>query len=135
VYHYIYKHSAVDIFSENLLMFHTECVDSLIMTGVGDNTDNIQDVKMTMLGNPLAYCRRIVGGLMNVPGLFHVVCENEDSGKYAECYIAYILDDELVEDYYMLQNIYDYPRPGKCSFQIWRLKLVEPKYINILWRA
>ena len=135
MHHFIFHNSAIDIFSTKLINFHEECVDELVMTGVGSLDDDIQDVKMTRMGNSMKYLRRVIGGLINTPALFHIWCEDEDKNKWTECTISYILDDELVEDYYMLHKICNYPNTGSALYSIWKLKLIIPEYINNFWRA
>lgn len=135
VYHYVYKFSAIDDFSEKLIGFHDECVDGLVMTGVGNAGESIETVKMVRMGHEMKLLKRIIGGFINTPGLFHIVAEDSVGDKYTECLITYLLDDDVVEDFYMLQAIHNYPNDGKILYSIWRLKLVVPSYINNYWRA
>lgn len=89
---------------------------------------------MSRMQYTLVDCARITAGMLNNQPIIHVVCLNKDKTKHAECAMFYISTPE-VEDWFMIQIIYDFPKPKKSMVQVWKLKLVLPSQMNIFWRS
>ena len=136
---FIFTYEAQPIFESLLRQFHEEHVEGLQIAGVGANDSKLEEVSVTKMLNPLSLCRKIVGGLCKIDPVFHVLCEDREGNKHAELVITYLHNKNdtppYVEDWYMMQNVYDCPEPGKCLFQVWKLRLCLPSTINNFWRA
>ena len=139
--HYIFKYSALDIFSNKLINFHETCVDGLVTTGIGSNTDKLIDINfhpgLDLLKDyhPGQTYKEVLEGIYNSKPLFHIICEEETGWPHTECYIMYLTDNVSIEDYYMVQTIYNYPVVNKSLVQVWRLQLLIPLYIDTQWRS
>ena len=130
------KHLFVDcesIFSKKLHSFHDQYVDDWLLLGVSLNHTSLDSVKMTK--NPkfkLLYFKRIVGGIMaNKPLIKVLNIKNEEI--LSSCEIFYLNNYSDIEDFYMLQKVYNWKHEGMCCQQVWQLKITNLFDANNHW--
>ena len=130
---YVFNGEAVDFFYEKLDSLHEKYVDGLILNGVAPKGTDLQSIKMTK--NPdvnKKYCRRIVGGLVNIkPSILARFVE--DGHTRIECIFTKICDQEHIDNVYLIQNVMDWPELGSFSCQIWYLGETDIEQIKEHW--
>ena len=103
----------------------------MIMSGFakkGVRLDTIKMVKHPMAN--LEYCQKVVGGLMSVKP--NITVKHEEK---IECIFTKLNDgdDWFADDTFMIQCVINWPRPSKCSYQVWHLGDVCLKKIAEHW--
>ena len=132
---YIFNGNASKIFYEKLDGLHDKYVYHLLLSGVAPKGTNLEAVKMTK--NPDAskkYCRRVVGGLVNIKPEI-IVKFVEDGSARLECVFTKVDDKEQVNYVYMIQNVMDWPLICHFSCQIWYLGETSVREIKEHWNA
>jgi len=118
---YIFNGNASKVFYEKLDSLHDKYVYHLLLSGVAPKGTDLEAVKMTKnLDASEKYCRRVVGGLVNIkPEIIAKFVE--DGIARLECIFTKIDDKEQINYIYMIQNVMDWPQLGNFSCQVWYL--------------
>ena len=132
---YIFNGDTEKHFYEKLDSIHDTYVMHLMMSGVAEKGMHIEDIKMVKNPNTtMSYCKKLVGGLTHIkPSVIARLVE--DKITRLECIFTKIRDggDYFENDLFMIQNVIDYPKPGKFSCQIWYLGEATTKQIEDHW--
>ncbi len=130
---FIYDTQAQELFYEKLDDFHDKYVYHLLFNGLAKKGEGLESIKMTK--NPdasIAYCRRVIGGLVNVKPEV-IVRLTEDRQTKLECIFTHINNGENINHLYMIQNVIDWPQRNKYSCQIWYLGLTTMTQVKGHW--
>ena len=118
---FIFNGDARELFYNKLDNLHEEYVFYLLLSGVAPKGTDLESVKMTKnLNVSEKYCRRVVGGLINIKPEI-VVKLIEDGSPTLECIFTKINDNDFLNYTYMIQNVMDWPQIGNFSCQVWYL--------------
>ena len=131
---YIFDTQAGQDFYKRLDDLHDEYVYHLLLSGLAEKGLDLESIKMTK--NPDVsekYCKRVVGGLVNVKPQI-IVKLTEDKQPRLECIFTVLNDNEYVRnELFMIQNVMDWPQLGKYSCQIWYLGETALEEVRKKW--
>ena len=130
---FIFDTSAEKEFYEKLEDFHETFVYHLVLNGVSKKGQDLESIKMTKNPNAsLSYCKKLVGGLMNIKPKI-VVRLTEDNETKLECIFTHIYDGNLLNSMFMIQNVINWPQIGRFSCQVWYLGSTSWSEIKTHW--
>ncbi len=135
---HLFHASSEEFFRNKLMSFHETCNTKMIMCGVGPTGCDIQTIKMAPLFHDYKYCERIMGGMLHNKPNIHIMLHDENKYNDFELMITQLKDesegDMDVTGTYLYQVAYQYPTPGNCLYQFWKLNdNTDLGSINSLW--
>ena len=106
----------------------------MIMAGADLISTDIEEIKMTRMGNSMSLCKCVIGGFQNLqPDIYIALTSDEMNPTEIDCVITHIDDKQSIDACYMLQTVYDYPYTDYCLVSVWDLGKTTIKQINNLW--
>jgi len=89
-----------------------------------------------MTKNPkfqMPYFKKVVGGILKFDPGIYISCKDELDNLLAECFFFHLNDGKLLNDVFLLQNVYNWNASNLYCAQIWKLKPVSMCNINTYW--
>ena len=130
---YVFNADAEKLFYDKLDELHKKYVYHLLMSGSAEKGADLESIKMAKSPDVnKKYCRRVVGGLVNIKPEI-VARLVEDASTKLECIFTKINDNEYLNHIYMIQNVMDWPQIGNFSCQIWYMGETNMKEIKGHW--
>ena len=109
-------------FEDKIRSFHDNFIKFFLLIGVDEENVPLDEIKMTK--NPSysgLYFSRIVGGIMKSEPLISI--KNYFNKKIeTNCVIYYLNNNEDIDNFYMLQKIYNWNGSKLICFQIWEME-------------
>ena len=130
---YIFNADAEKLFYDKLNELHEKYVYHLLLNGLANEGADLESIKMTKNPNAsLGYCKKLVGGLMNIKPKV-IVRLTEDNETKLECIFTHIYDGNLLNSMFMIQNVINWPQIGRFSCQVWYLGSTSWSEIKTHW--
>lgn len=109
-------------FEKKVRSFHDNYVKHFLLIGIDKEDSALDEIKMTK--NPAysgLYFSRIVGGIMESEPL--ILIKNFFNDKVtASCVLYYLNNHQDIDNFYMLQKIYNWQGTKLVCFQIWEME-------------